>query len=708
MPKPNSTPDRDPQERVIWARREPEKGAAKLWSMVQTFERTLGWRHHMAQRGAMAYSGTGLGDLFENLRFDIPWNGAAQTERRGRRKKFSGYRDEHSERHARAICSTVTEKLFGMDQPKTQMVATDAEWEVRRQGVWADRFIEGNMHLAQGPYLDFWELTRQGGLMTFCSTGTAAVRIEPDLVAKRVRSQLRSTLNTFIDPDDVANGVPLTYVDVTWENADYMCEDPRFSAAQRDRIWAASKVPPHHERNQNGPSFGTRMVKCLSAWRMPFGSFEGREALVIDDGEPLVWEKWKHPEPPLYFFRCDPSLGDAFWGENLIDIALPVLRDAEDIDDLAKRTMERSSQTYLGIDGKTTSPKTLLEAKDVNVFQFDSKKGENPPIILKPEILNQQYFEWRERKIQLAYELTGVSLMHVSGEVQGAAGNRSGASIRREASMLPERFARKLRRFRNWVAVDCAKGWVRAAQQISKDAPDWQVTWPGQDFERAVKIDVLNIDLNVYTLRPYAVNESKNTPADRAESAQEMFDRGEIDEAQLTIILEGLYDTKKETNATTEQRAYVAYTIDEMLYGEESLIENENLYMSQDYIPPPAWLDAEAALAQAGPKYLRAMIDRVPQNRRSLLRRFMEDIWALRVQQQREVAMQQASVNMAASPGEAFAPTPAFPGDPNAALGAPAAAPALPAPGGATPPALPPGAPPGGVPLNAPGPSGMV
>jgi hypothetical protein len=29
----------------------------------------------------------------------------------------------------------VIERLTGLDQPKTQLVATDVEWEIRRQGI---------------------------------------------------------------------------------------------------------------------------------------------------------------------------------------------------------------------------------------------------------------------------------------------------------------------------------------------------------------------------------------------------------------------------------------------------------------------------------------------------------------------------------------------------------------------------------------------
>lgn len=699
------------QDFLNWSRREPAKASAKAWEMCARMERTLGWRHIMAMRGALAYTGSGLGDLFENLQFDHPMTDAG---RKGKvSKKFSGYGSRENEQHARAIVETVVEKLFGMDEPKTQLVASDAPWEIRRQGIWADRFIEGCYHEEQGGgYLDFWDMARQAALLSYCSTGTAAIRTEPDFVVKRVRSRLRSTLNTFIDPADRGADKPLSYFDVTWESPEYLCEDERFKGKE-DLIWGHAVIPRHLQTGAyDGPTFDTPMVKILTAWRLPFGSFKGRHAIFIGaKGESagkdfLHWEDWEYPEPPLAFLRCNRSIGDDFWGENMIEIALNPLRDADYIDMIAKRTMERTSQTYIAMDGATTAPAAILNAKDVAVMRYDSKKGEKPPDITKPGLLNGDYFDYQARKIGVAHELTGVSLMHQAGEVQGAAGHRSGRSIRLEASMLPERFARKLRGHRNFVAVDCAKNHIRAARQIGEVDPDWQVTWKGTDFDARVKVKVLDIDLQQFTMRPYAVSEQKNTPADRADAAQDMYDRGEITDSQLTSILEELYDTKGETKQSTVERSYVAKVIDEILHGEPELVEDGDAYMRDHYIPPMPWNDPQAMLAQAAPRFTQAMIDGVPQVRRSLLRRFMEDIWALRQQQVREDKLAEASLNIAAQTTDPFSAAGALPSVNQAmpGLGTPGALPA--APGG--PPAPPMGATPPAPTLNAPGAPGLV
>lgn len=638
----------DKDTRLNWSKLEPEKAAARVQSMIEKHEKILGWRHAMAWRGALAYGGLGLGDLFDGLSFsDQPWAG---NRRRGR-KKNGGWADKTQEQHARAAAVVISEKLTGLDQPKTEMVGTDCEWELRRQGVWAARFCEGNMHQQQGMFKDTWDVARHGFLLAAASTGVVAARVEPDYVSKRVRTQLRSTLQTFIDPGDVANGQPLTFVDVTWENPEYMIEDDRFKK-HTDLIMSSAIVPPHHRSSEDGATFETPMVKWASAWRMPFGKFKGREAVFVG-GKQVLWEDWDSPSPPLALFRMNRCLDPgSFWGENLIEIMLDPLRDAEDIDDLAKQTMSRTSQTYISMGSSTQGPAAVMNAKDVNVFRYDLNKNERDVNIQKPDILAQQYFDWQTRKIQLARELVHLGSMHATGE--SPKGTDSGRAKRLEASLLPEAYAKKLRNWRDWVAIDIATLQIRAARQIGKVDPDWQVTWPGADFDSKVSVEVLDIDDSIYQLRPYAVSEVKNTPADRVEQAQEMFDRKQISAEQLSIIVNGVNDTPKETKTGTAERRLCAKTLDEMLHADEEVIGDESRYMAESYMPPPPWIDPSAAMSQAIPQYINAMVDGVPQNRRALMRRYIEDLVALKAKQDREMAMSQASVSVAATPEQAF------------------------------------------------------
>jgi hypothetical protein len=671
---------------VNWANREPDKAAKWMAGKVEHCEQQSTWRHSMAARGAAAYQGLSTGDLFHGLSpFDRP---------KTKRAKAGGWGTRQRWNYARAISETFCEKLTGLDEPKTQMVATDAEWEIRRQGIWADRFIEGGMHEAQGQFLDGWDLVRHGFLLAAVSTGTVAARVEEDYVSKRVTMALRSTLSTFIDPGDVAAGRPLTFIDVTWENPEYLVCDPRFKA-HKDWIMESAVVPPFHRGvSDNGPFFDTPMVKMVSAWRMPFGGekgFKGRDARFVG-GKAIHWEKWEDPTPPLAFFGMTRCIGDSFWCENFIEIMMGALEQADDIAVTAERVMKLTSQRWLVIDKKATDINDVQNAKDVSIVSYDSTRGAKPEV-KDIGILHADYFNWLDRNIDTAMKLAGIPDMHVSA--QSPAGTDSGRAKRLEASLLPERHAKKQRNWRHWSAVDIAKLFVRAARRIGEVEPKWQVTWPGQDFDAKVEVGVLDIDTTQYVMRPYAVSEQKNTPADRAQAAQEMLDRGEITTDQFNLIVQGAYDVPRESRGPAVMRRYVSMALDDILHCEESVIADENEYMSSRYMPPlPFWSGPAiaTATAQAQEIYSQAMIDKVPQNRRNIMRRFLEELDAMTLkEQQAETVAQNTNISVDATLGQvapqlapdAGAVPGAAPPPPGAMNGQ--ALPGIPAPGGTPP-----------------------
>lgn len=677
-----------PNKHTNWSKLEPDKAALELGRFVDRHEKATHWRHLMAKRGAAAFAGLGTGDLFDHLpSTDIPRG-------RSRRNKHGGWGSKHRWNYARAITETFTEKLTGLDEPKTQLVATDATWEERTAAVWADRFIEGNMHQGQGNFLDTWDLGRHAFLVAGVATGTVAIRTEPDFVCKRVRSILRSTLNTFVDPGDYAFGQPLTFVDVTWDNPEYLVEDDRYKG-MTDHIMASALVPPHHrETSEYGACLDTPMVKRISAWRLPFGSFKGREAVIIG-GKKVIWEDWEYPTPPLAFFGMKRAVGDNFWAENFIEIMMGALELADECNAIFENTMRRLSQTYAIYDSANTSPSEWLNAKDVVALAYDGNKGGQPPQIIQPGLAHSDYFQYQDKNIEVAHALTGVSQMHVSS--QSPAGTDSGRAKRLEAALLPERFAKIQRNWRHFMAVDVGMNQLRAARQIGKVEPNWQVTWPGQDFEAKVGVKALNLDEKIYTVRAYAVSEQKNTPADRAQTAQEWLDQKLITLEQYNIIISGAYDTPKEAKGHATQRRYVAKVVDEILHGDEDLVGDENRYMAEEYMPPPPWIDPASALAQAFEIYLQAMIDKMPQNRRNLLRRFLEDCDALLAKQtQTEAVQQNMNVSVEAGLGEvapalAGGAPPPMPGAPP--MGAPLSADQGPTAAPAMPPGMPPGMP---------------
>lgn len=639
-----------------WSRRKPEDGAPILNRLFTEGANKCSWRHEMAARGAAIYSSVYGGNLFDSLPFD--------TYRKGPKGRRWG---KHKLNHGRAIVQTMTAKIAGLDEPKSQQVTTDASWEEKRQAVWADRFVEGNYHEQQGSFQNLWDLGRHGFNLAGASTGTVGMRVEPDFVFKRVSHQLRSTLNTWIDPHDRANGRPLTTVDITWENPEILCEDPRWKKHRDHILKSAMPVPPHLQTDGE-IDFGTKLCQVITAWRCPFGAFKGREARIVG-GKAVQWDDYEHDQPRIAFFRMARCLGDDFWSENLLESVVWALDTANDVTEATERALRLLSGVLLAYDKRNTSKKALANAKDVTLLEYDGERGNAPQVISQP-IVDGSRQAFKDELIRSVHEILGVDQMHSAGS--RPEGMTTGRGVRMVAALFSERHSPIQRNWRHWIAVDTAHLNVFAAREIGQHVPDWQVTWPGQDFDAKVSVAALDaVADKKYTRRPYAVSEQKNTPGDRAELANELVQAGTISPEQGSMIVSSTFDTPSETKGQSTQRRFFAKLIDQALHAEEDEIRDPN-YWASKYQSPPPWIKPDGAMVQVFDAYLQAMIDDVPQFRRNVLKRTLEELdWMIASAARQETLAQNTNVSVDATMGEAGLGAPPPPGAPPPGMPAP-------------------------------------
>jgi hypothetical protein len=622
-----------------WSRRKPEQGAPILGALFADGVAKCSWRHEMAARGAAVYSSIYGGNLFDSLPFDTYRRGAG-----GKRWR------KHKLNHGRAIVQTMTAKIAGLDEPKSQQVTTDAPWEKKRQATWADRFTEGNFHEQQGTFQNVWDQCRHGFTLAGASTGTVGLRVEPDFVFKRVSHQLRSTLNTWIDPNDRANGRPLTTVDVTWENPEVLAEDPRWKK-HRDHIIRSAEPAPPHLQVDGEVDFGTKLVRVITAWRLPYGSFKGREARIVG-GKAIQWDDYEHSAPRIAFFRMARCLGDDFWSENLLESVLWALDTANDVTEMTERALRLLSGLLVAYDKRAMKPADIRNAKDVGLLPYDGKKG-GPPTAVALPIVDGSRQAFKDELIRAVHEILGVDQMHTGGS--RPEGMTTGRGVRMVAALFSERHSPIQRAWRHWIAVDAAELNVAAAREIGQHEPDWQVTWPGQDFDAKVSVKALDaVASDKYQRRPYAVSEQKNTPADRAELANELVQAGTISPEQGAMIVSSTFDTPSETKGQSTQRRFFAKLVDQALYAEEDELRDPN-YWATKYQSPPPWIKPEPAMVQVFDAYLQAMIDDVPQFRRNVLKRTLEELdWMIASAARQSALAQNTTVKVEAGLGEVF------------------------------------------------------
>lgn len=608
---------------------QPDEAAVHVTCAVEQMDNSSGWRHMMAARGAYLYERMGHGELFGSRQY---YDCKAKVQRVDR--QTWGY--------GKSIIDTLVAKVVGLDNVKTQMVTTDALWEDRKDAIWADRFIEGNAHMAQGNYSNVWDLGRAAVTLAAAGTGIAGIRTEPDLVFKRVSHELRSTLSTFIDPMDVHHGRPMAFFDVTWESPEILAEDPRWSE-HKDHIAQSAVGPPDWMLSGDELNLGTKLVKVITAWRLPFGSFKGREARFVN-GKAIQWDDYPHDRPRIAFFRASRPLGGGFWGASLIDAIGGPLGTADRIMSRTEEALDELSHATFAVDTASTSDQSLVNARNVKFLKYDSLKGAAPQALNMP-VVDQSRQNLFERSVQGAHELLGVDQMHTGGK--RPEGMTSGRGVRMVASLFAERHSLFQREWRNFIAVEVARNNIAAAVEIGEVEPGWQVTWPGQDFDLTVGVDrIKRIQDKSYTMRPYAVSEQKNEPGDRGEMANEMLANQQITPEAHAIITSTTFDPHSELKGTSGQRRFFAMLIDKAMHADREDLEDPDFWL-EDYKSPPEWTIVPDALAQMYAAYWQALVSDVSQFRREILKRTLRELDAmLQQQKQAEAAASNLSVSV--------------------------------------------------------------
>ena len=215
---------------------------------------------------------------------------------------------------------------------------------------------------------------------------------------------------------------------------------------------------------------------------------------------------------------------------------------------------------------------------------------------------------------------------------------------------------------------------ISKARVIAEHRPDYATRYSHRKYVQMVDFKDVDMELDQYTLKCYPASALANTPGDRYDQLQDMFDRGLIDMPTFRRQL-GFPDLEGELNRLNAPYELADWLIERYLDADD--VNDPTLYLA----PEPSW-----PLQVLYERFLYAETGEVsegcPDANMALLRRFRSQI---------EDVAQKNGIQL---------PGMATPGQ-NAAANMPAAT-----PGGGPPGAPMPGAPPG-MPPGAPPPPGL-
>lgn len=491
-----------------------------------------------------------------------------------------------------AALDTLTPKVAGSDDKPFVMV-TDGDWDDERRAVWTTRLLEGLYKEQQGMYSSVHDLGRAAFRIAAGVTGSVAARVVSLPGEAKLTCELCDTLDMWIDAFECSYSNPLTYGEETWF-------DPyRLMAAfpkHRELIWQAREPLPY-ERGGSEPGDGSKtryMVKLVTGLRVRYGKEPGRKLFAISTGT-LDDRKYDDTEPDYAFLHARRSLA-GFWGIPVLERGMRIAERINAIVGKLDRAEVLLPKNLLVYDIKRTPSELMKNIGEVMQIGFNSEVPGVDPQYITPTLYDRSVIDLLEFHIRAFHETLGISQAQM--QARKDPGIVAAAAIRTVNDMFTELFSIIQEDFTRFKTSGLGKLHIKAVKQLAEDNPDFSVNWKGGSFFKKVKASICDLGNKHFVFDVMPVSETRDTPADRIQLADEMLARQQLSPQAYNRILRTA-DVPRETKRENAQYELIESLIDSWMHDDVEDI--------RDTTPLP-WFDHGDSIAQVLGAYTKVLM----------------------------------------------------------------------------------------------------
>ena len=524
-----------------------------------------------------------------------------------------------------SMCTTVTSKI-AKNRPKVTFLTSGGDYSLKRKAKLLDKFVNGQFYAtdiyAVAPRVFLDAAVFGTGIMKIYGDGDQIVaeRIFPNEVLTDDAESYYGKPRQMFQHKVISREVLLaTY--------------PEFEK----EILNASKAEYH----SSGSKITSNQIECVEAWHLASkkGASDGRHCICLDNVT-LLEESYDKDFFPFTFIRWTENLL-GFWGQGLSEQLLGV---QVEINALLNRIQE---QMYLGtpcvlLETGSKVSKAHITSEPWVVVEYTGTK----PDFHVPRTTAGEVFSHLDRLYSRAYEVAGISEM--AAQARKPAGLDSGVAIREFSDIQSERFMLVAQGYEN-LFLEAARQMIDIARDIDKQGDTYEVISHGDKYIERIKWKDIDLEEDQYVMQIYPTALLSATPAAKLQTIQEMAQTGLLNPTEARALLD--YPDLEAVNQLA-----TAFIDDVDLLIEEMIEKGR-------YHPPETFSNLEFAIQRVQSAYLRAKIDKVPEERLELLRRYMDDaIRVIQTQQMAQQATQQAMAPMEGAPAPGGgAPAPGAP-----------------------------------------------
>jgi hypothetical protein len=361
--------------------------------------------------------------------------------------------------------------------------------------------------------------------------------------------------------------------------------------------------------NMPGRDLFAEQLLVVEAWHLPSGpdAKDGRHAIVIEDYT-LETEEWTSERFPFAFFTwSEPLVG--FWGDSLVGEVEGIQLEINELAMKIQKAMYHHATPKWMVRTGSNVKKTQIDNNEQGVFI--EYAGDVKPEMYTHPTVHAEIMVREDKLYQRAYEIAGVS--QLSAQSKKPAGLDSGVALAEYNDIESERFVIVGQAWEEFY-LDVARLQIEAARQLHEAGYDVEVKAEDRrrrrSFLRKIKWSDVEMDDDAFQLKIFPASSLPQSPAGRKAAVEALFTANLISQPDALALLDF-----PDLDATlSRQLAPYELVLDQI----ESILDENH------YIAPEPFQDLALCITISQQVYLRAKIDRVPEERLQMLRDFID------------------------------------------------------------------------------------
>lgn len=492
-----------------------------------------------------------------------------------------------------SVTDTLSAKI-SKNKPKPTFLTNGADWSTQRKSKLMDLFCQGLF------YKDDTYSKAQQVFVDACVWGTGVLKIyEKDnspCSERVVCDELK------VDLSDAYYGDPRTIYQTKFINREVLLE--LYPDKEKEIILAEPEKSDKRGFNQDLQL--TDQIKVIESWHLPSGSFgeddktDGRHTITISNAV-LFDEEWRKDYFPFVFFRLMPKML-GFWGKGVAESLLSIQYELNKLLMVLQTSMHLTCIPKVLKDSSSAIVDAHLNNEIGGIIEYSGIKPEYwAGGSIPPELVAQIQF-----LIQKGYEEFGIS--QLSAASQKPAGLNAAVALREYNDIETERFVLIGQRWEQFF-VQIAKSMIYLTKDIYDREGKFKINVPNRKFLEEISWKEIDLCDSDYLIQIFPTSSLPSKPEGRLQKIQEMVQAGMIPPDQGIKLLD-----------FPDFESYLSLNnadINDIEMVIEKMIE------SGKYQIPEPYQNLSLGIKMIQSAYLKARIDKVPEERLELLRRWI-------------------------------------------------------------------------------------